>query len=265
MGISYYSIQKQNVLFFFLLISYVSFGQKNGMLKGKIVTNVLGYEPVNIVNLTQGVGVINDTSGDFAIQAAIGDEIVFSSIQFQLKTIVVKESDLQDEYLKIQLYTALNELDSVNITQYALSGDIKNDVKEIPTYEDKLPLWSAAEIKRMGFTWADDAQSPVQNTVLNEGNNQATVSIAALIDLFSGAFGIRDKRSTTEMLVTDFYKEEFFIKKLGIPETEFYDFLDFVREDKSLITILKTKDSLKILEFLMNQSQLYKEKYSIKE
>ncbi len=258
---------QKNIFHLFFFISLLSFGQNNLWLEGRIVVKTLELEAVNIVNLTKEIGTISNSLGYFKIKAEPGDQIVFSSIQFQLKKLVITKEDLQSDNFTVFLEPEVNELDEVRISEYILSGDIQKDIQEIPTYEDRLPLWNAAQIKEMRIVWQDDAQSPVKNIALGQGSNQASVSIdiGILINLISGAFKNKSKHIESKTQITDFYKEEFFIKELEIPETEFYNFLDFLNEEKNLKTVLKTNDNLKILEFLIKQVKIFKEKYTIKE
>ncbi|WP_108803456.1 hypothetical protein [Aquimarina sp. Aq107] len=258
---------QKNIFHLFFFISLLSFGQNNLWLEGRIVVKTLELEAVNIVNLTKEIGTISNSLGYFKIKAEPGDQVVFSSIQFQLKKLVMTKEDLQSDDFTVFLEPEVNELDEVRISEYILSGDIQKDIQEIPTYEDRLPLWNAAQIKEMRIIWQDDAQSPVKNIALGQGSSQASVSIdiGILINLISGAFKNKSKHIESKTQITDFYKEEFFIKELEIPETEFYNFLDFLNEEKNLKTVLKTNDDLKILEFLIKQVKIFKEKYTIKE
>ncbi|SEL24555.1 hypothetical protein SAMN04487910_2143 [Aquimarina amphilecti] len=256
---------RKNILFLFLLITFLGFGQKSSLLKGKIIVDTLELEAVNIINLTKGTGTINNSLGYFKIKADPGDEIAFSSIQFQLKKHVVTSKDLQSDTFLVFLEPQVNQLDEVRISEYILSGDIQKDIQEIPTYEDRLPLWNAAQIKKMRIVWQDDAQSPVRNIALGGGNSQASISIdiGILVNLVSRAFKKRSKQIESTGEITDFYREEFFVEELKIPETEFYNFLDFIKEKSEIKVILKTKDELKILDFLMDQSEVFKKKYNI--
>ncbi|MDH7448380.1 hypothetical protein [Aquimarina sp. 2201CG14-23] len=247
-------------------ITFSGLAQKTSILKGRIITDTIQLEAIHVVNYTQEIGAITDKSGYFDIMANPGDKIIFSSVQFSIKEYIVTEKDIQEENLLIFLEPLVNELDEVQISQYSLSGDIKKDIKKIPTYEDNLPLWNAKQLKNLGVTRPNDAQSPVENLVLGNGNSQASISIdlGLLINLISGVFKKKPEEVASKTHVLDFYKEEFFIKELKIPETEFYNFLDFLNEETGMRYILTSKDGLKILEFLIHQSEKFKEKNKIR-
>lgn len=248
-----------------LSISSLSFGQQNLWLKGQIVVNELEPEAINIVNLTKEIGTISGKSGYFEIPANPGDVVVFSSVQFTLKRLKITEEQLRSGHYKVFLEPEVNRLDEVHISQNSLTGDIRKDIKEIPTYEKNLPFWNAQQLKQMGVARPNDAQSPVENTVLKTGNEGAGVSIdlVEFIQAISSVFQKKNKKDSTEITISQYYKEEFFIKELKIPAMEFYNFMDFLDQETEIQTILSTKDGLKILEYLMLQSNIFRDKYNI--
>ena len=50
--------------------------------QGQIIADSIGFTQVNIVNLTQEIGTVNNTKGEFIIDAEEGDKIMFSSVQY---------------------------------------------------------------------------------------------------------------------------------------------------------------------------------------
>lgn len=253
-------------LVFLLCIPFLGCTQETSILKGHIVVDALQLEAINIVNRTQEIGTINDSSGYFEIRAQVGDIIEFSSIQFQSKTHIVLQADLDFGYLKVILQPLVNELEEVYISQYSLSGDLEKDLMTIPQHHQNFPLWSAKELKIMRVARPNDAQSPVENMVMgDEIRAIGAIDLSLLIDLFSGAFRNKEKEIEKGLDVTDFYEEAFFINHLNIPETEFYNFIDYLNEETGVKFMLKRGDKLKVLEFLMHHVLKFKEKYRIKE
>lgn len=258
-------LMKRYTSILLLLISFLSLGQQNSWLKGQIIVNALELEAINIVNLTKEIGAISGKFGYFEIPADPGDVVVFSSVQFKLKKLQITEEQLRSEHYKVFLEPEVNTLDEVHVSQYSLTGDIQKDLDDIPTYEKNLPFWNAEQLKQMGVARPNDAQSPVENTVLKTGNEGAGVSIDLIgfIQVVSGIFKKKSKEDSSEIPLNQYYKEEFFIKELNIPETEFYNFMDFLDQETEIQTILSTRDGLKILEYLMFQSKVFRDKYSI--
>ncbi|MBW1296161.1 carboxypeptidase-like regulatory domain-containing protein [Aquimarina litoralis] len=260
-------LMKINALILFLFFTFSGFGQQTSWFRGQIVVNELELEAVNIVNLTKEIGVVNNKSGYFEIPANIGDVIIFSSVQFKTKKLTITKEQLKSKSYRVFLESEINTLDEVHISQYSLTGDVYKDIEEIPTYEKNLPFWNAEQLKQMGVSRPNDEQSPVENTVLPSGNNQAGISVdlAGLIQAISGIFKKSSKKGNIEIKLTQYYREEFFIKELKIPETELYNFMDFLDQETNINAILSTRDGLKLLEFLIAESIVFKEKYNIEE
>ncbi len=250
----------------FILIGFIScigYGQESNLLKGRIVIDTLKLEAIHIVNKTQEIGVINDTSGFFQIKANPGDIISFSSVQYEVKEHIVTQKDLDSDDFRISLRLSVNQLDEVFVSQHSLTGKIEKDLQKIPTYTENLPFWNAAELKQMGVGTFNDAQSSVKNTVLPDEMDLTPMNLLGIVDLVGKAFKGKRKYIETNFEIADFYKEEFVIEALEIPETSYYDFVDFVNEQPYTVVVLQSNDKLKVLEYLIAKSITFKEKYNI--
>ncbi len=254
--------------FLFLFVLSVGYSQESSILQGKIIADSLQFDAIHVINKTTQKGTISDKFGYFKIKAALGDVLVFSSIQYAIKRHVVSNADLELNNLKIKLERSVNELDEVVVTQYSLTGKLVDDLQEIPTYTENLPFWNAAELKQMGVSGFDDAQSPVKNLILERNNNQlqAKIDLELIFDAVSGIFRKRDNQiySSTRKRV-DYYDEKFIVEILEVPETEYYNFIDFVNEDSRSAFVFKLDDDLKILEYLIEQRDIFIKKYNIKQ
>ncbi len=257
----------RNITFVFIFfISLFGYAQELSVLQGKIVGDSLEIDGMHIINQTQNTGVINDESGSFQIRANPGDTIIFSSIQYAIKQHVVTQKDIDLENFIVKLEHSVNRLDEVFITQHTLTGRIEDDLLQIPTYTENLPFWNAAELKQMGVGTFNDAQSPVQNLVLpnaNGGLAGASVDLKVLAGGLSSIFR-KSKGITPKIEKSVYFNEKIVIEQLEIPETEYYNFVDFINEQPATAIVLNYKDKLKVLEFLMDQSKVFKEKYNIK-
>lgn len=156
----------------------------------------------------------------------------------------------------------VNVLDEVTISQYSLSGELEKYLEGIPTYEQNLPLWGAAELKHLGVDRPNDSQSPVQNLVLPEIRSvRTTVNLWVLREAVGGFLKSRKKnlrRIAKE--IEEVFSEKLLVEKLKIPETNYYDFLDFSKEQPQTVDVIKARDELKSIEYVLDQYQIFTEK-----
>jgi len=257
----------QKVLYFVIsLLSFVGFSQDEDILRGKIRMDTLPSKSINIINVTKGIGTINDRAGFFQIKATKGDTIIFSSVQHQQKAHIVTKQDLKKADLFIQLEVKVNELDEVTISQYNLSGEVKEDLKSIKTYEDKLPMFNAKMLDETPFVHEKGAAT-VRNTTVDHRKNATAFNFIAAGRMVASLFKKKDTRKPKEIRiseVSDFYNSDFLIDELKIPETEVYNFLDYINLQSETNEILKSGNKLIILEYLINQSKLFNSNNSLK-
>ncbi|WP_299223074.1 hypothetical protein [uncultured Aquimarina sp.] len=257
----------QKALYFVIsLLNFVGFSQDADILRGKIVADTLQSKSINIINVTKGIGTINDRSGFFQIKATKGDTIVFSSVQHQRKTHIVTKKDLKEASLSIRLEIKVNELDEVTVSQYDLTGESKEDVKKIKTYEDILPLYSAKVLDLTPFIHEKGAKT-VKNTVITDEMDATPVNIIAVGRMIASLFKKKDTRKSKEIRipeVSDFYNSDFLVSELKIPQTEVYNFLDYINQQSETKEILTSGNKLTILEYLINQSKIFNSSNSLK-
>lgn len=256
-------MQKIN-LFLFLFAFATAYTQETSMLSGRIIADSLQSDAIHVINKTKEIGTISNESGYFEIKATKGDTLVFSSIQYALRQHIVSDNDFVSNNLRIRLEPSVNQLDEVLVRQYSLTGKLEEDLQEIPTYTENLPFWNARELKQMGVSGFDDAQSPVKNLVLQDEMEATPINLMSLVNLAVKSVKGKGKLTVPNFEIVDFYDEKFIIEILEVPETEYYNFIDFVNEDARTAFVLKMDDKLKILEYLMGQRDVFVEKYNIK-
>ncbi|GAA0716531.1 hypothetical protein GCM10009430_12320 [Aquimarina litoralis] len=250
---------KKELYVVFSLLGLVGYAQEKDVLHGKILTDTLQPQSINIINLTKGLGTINDDVGYFQIKAEEGDTIVFSSVQHYQKTHIVTKKDLKKANLAILLVTKVNELDEVIVSQYDLSGEVKEDIKKIETYEDNLPMFNAKVLDETPFI-KEMGVKTVKNRVIVDEMDATPVNLIAVGRMVASLFKKKDKTNhgnTRIRKITDFYQATFIVEELEIPATELYNFLDYINEQAETKKILKTGDELRVLEHLIQQSKIF--------
>lgn len=124
---------KQILLFIMLFFSFLSYSQPKArrVVTAQIVADSLDVSNVTVLNLNSKIHAISDAQGKFTIYAAENDTLQFSSIAFNSRKIVLSESDLELDMIKIRLRGAVNQLEEVIVYRVKLSGDLAFDSKKI--------------------------------------------------------------------------------------------------------------------------------------
>ena len=247
---------KKYFIVVFLLIQNLFFGQTE-YLRGEILADSLQGYAINIVNFTQKLGTTNDESGYFTIPAAINDSIIFSSVQYEIKTIVINEEHLNG-IQKFYLYPIIEQLPEVNISNITLSGDIEKDSKNVE-------IKPFVNNQNLGLPYKDIEQPTQEERRLYTAmSSSGFVSVDYIINLISGKIKKlkRNKRiSDYEETVkkgTEAFVERFFVEDLEIPEDLIEDFIYFSSEDEKFKALLQLSSKLDLLEFLQTKAAEYK-------
>ncbi|PKV49798.1 hypothetical protein ATE84_1836 [Aquimarina sp. MAR_2010_214] len=242
------------ILFLFLIISLQTFGQSE-TLQGKIMADSLQGYAINIVNFTKEIGTTNDEQGFFEIPASPGDSIVFSSVQYQIRSIIVKQDQIEDKKITIVLYPIVQQLEQVKISNIELSGNLDKDLGavELQPFVDNRTLGlpfsdkpQPTKAERRIYT----ARSGIIDRPINylSGKLKKLKRIKALEDLDV----IVQKGETT-------FNTTFFIDELKLPEDLITDFMYYCAKDDYFKNLLTNSKRLTLVEFFQNKVISYKE------
>ncbi|MDH7445044.1 hypothetical protein [Aquimarina sp. 2201CG14-23] len=238
---------------FFLVALNHTFGQSQ-KLRGFIVADSLEGFAINIVNYTKKLGTTNDARGFFEIPASVHDSIIFSSVQYEVISIIVSENDLNNENLQVRLYPIVQKLDQVRVSNISLSGNINNDTKDIEVtpfvsnrslglpFKDRDP---PTQVERRIYT----AKSGIIDRPINylNGTLKKLKRIKAIEDLDK----VIQKGKTT-------FNTSFFVDDLGLSENLIVDFMYYCAEDEYFENLLENSKRFSLLEFFQQKVILYK-------
>lgn len=121
-------------LLFLLLIFCVfssGFSQQRQDLTGRILNDSIGETFVNIVNITAETGTVNERDGSFSITVKENDSILFSSVQFENKYVVITKEILARNFLEVALLEEVNRLETVHLNNIKLTGNLEGDIQGI--------------------------------------------------------------------------------------------------------------------------------------
>ncbi len=225
----------------FILLCQISLGQNSSykILKGKVFSSVKYLNDVYVINIQTDKAVSTTDGGFFEISVAIGDTLMFSSMQIEAEKIVINKEDFEKDLLLVHLKPHINKLDELIIVKYnhinAYSlGIIQKPAKNYSPAERRLKTASGADI---------------------EGNTDGTTGASAGLDpLFSWMSGrtamLRKELlvETKELLlkqIENWFSKNYFISKLKISDENVMGFLYFAVENIELQACLKSKNKVK--------------------
>ncbi|MDY8138631.1 hypothetical protein [Aquimarina sp. 2201CG5-10] len=245
---------KTLLICFFITISFHGFSQSQ-ILKGRIVADSIEGYAINIVNFTKEIGSTNDENGFFRISASVKDSIVFSSVQYEIKSIVITQEDLEKEVLEISLKPIVRQLEQVRVSNIGLTGNLSKDATVVelqPFVNNKnlgLPfgdIKQPTQAERKIYT----AKSGILDRPINylNGKLKKLKRIKALEDLDR----LVEKGETT-------FNTAFFVEALKLPENLITDFMFFCAEDEYFKDLLGNSKRLTLVEFFEKKVIFYKE------
>jgi hypothetical protein len=226
---------QQNILNIILfLISFSMFSQDNDRKnwKGKVSAPAQSLEGIYVLNLTSKKETATKEGGYFTIPAKEGDSIMFSSIQFKGKTIVLDSKSWEDGLYFVKLETLINQLDEVMVVQYkgfdAYSmGIIPKPAKVYTPAERKLRTATGLDAK-VGLS--------------------SSMTIDPLFNMLSGRTAMLKRNVEVEKKerwidhIENLFEEEYFTEKLKIPAEHVKGFQFFVVENDKFVKTLSFKN-----------------------
>ena len=67
----------------------VLYAQDRIPIKGKLIYRNVNVVAANVVNINAQINTITDGEGEFEIPVKVGDEIIFSSVQYMIRTVKI--------------------------------------------------------------------------------------------------------------------------------------------------------------------------------
>ncbi len=239
------------------LIPFLSVGQEE--IQGRI-TNTTDVAGIHILNKNSRYNTITDHRGNFSIRAHVWDTLVFSSIHYMPKKVVVNPEIYESKVVIVSLQELVNELDEVFIGP-SLTGNISSDLKNIKTTK---PL-NFDDVGIPGFKGKPEEKiAPIAPVI------PVSVNLEALYKHLSGYYRklrLRRKWEAQNITVSKIlfvYDATFFKESYQIPENRIFDFLLFCIETSSIQEDFKKENYVGVLSIFEEKSLIYLNRLSQK-
>lgn len=239
---------KRAIFFFCLLAHALAFSQETKLLQGKIYADSsLTDVYINIINMTKATGTVNAPSGNFEIEVAVNDSLLFSSVQYEPVKVKVSEEVFERGFLNIWLKENVNELAEVQISNIELTGNLSTDLSNIKVFDQSAVGIAFPTAKRM---------APVERHLSTASGSP----VELLLNTLNGRIKMLKKARENELLAMmvdqgiDTMPMEFYIEDLKLPEHEIINFVHFCAESPEFKTLLASPKRLELIEFYQEKA-----------
>jgi len=233
-------------LSFSILFTTILLGQDRRPLKGSLFYKNTAVVAANVVNNTAQINTITNSEGEFEIEVAVGDEIIFSSVQYKIRAVIITPEILA----KNRLVVSVNE----NITK----------LKEVVvTTEDVERFLDLKEEEFKGFDYEQDKSTRINNKLTDDRvltNGIDFVNIAKLI-----LKAINSKPEEEQMRIKPsevlplVFEASFFEQDLELKKDQVVGFLEYIDTQMKTSALLKQSQQFQLIDYLISQSKTYKD------
>lgn len=243
------------VLILFLFSDIASYAQEIKLLKGEIVTDSIPASGIHIVNLTRENGTTSDFSGRFEIRAALGDQILFSSVQLENRQLVVNHTQFDSGKIEVKLHPARNELDEISISDLKLSGYLEKDVFRIKIFDRN----------KFGIPFAAEKPTQIERHLHTASTSAGGIPMDLLLNTLNGKIAMLKKaKANDEMVilvkeVLNRVGEEFFISEFKILQSEIVNFIYYCARAPEFSQVVNAGNNLELIEYLRRKIDPFKE------
>ena len=234
----------KKILFLILIIQF-SYSQNRELIQGKVIYRNIDVPAANVINNTAQSSTITNDQGEFEIYAKEGDEIIFSSVQYIIRTVRVNKEILENKRIIVQINQRVRELDEIVVTP-------ENTQKFLDLKEEQFK----------GFDYIADKSTKIQNVLTD---NRQVVNGLNFVNIFKLLSSIVDGKSDEEKLniipseVLPYVLEEnFFSGVLELESFEINDFLSKLDSDTEMKNLILEKNQFLIIDYLLNKADTYK-------
>jgi hypothetical protein len=199
-----------------------------------------------VVNNTAQLNTITDGEGAFEIPVKLGDEVIFSSVQYLIRTVTISPEILKKNRLIVTVNEKINALEEIVITPYNTEKFL--DLKE-------------EEFK--GYDYERDKSTALENITMTQGQLRNGLNLINIAKLVANAIQNKTEEEKQKIkpseILTYVFNDEFFNDDLGLKNDEVTGFLEHIDKNLPSQQLLKTGKQFQLIDFLIAESKTYRD------
>ena len=215
-------------------------------LRGKVLYQDSSVVAANILNTNSENATITDDNGEFAIEVKLGDELIISSVQYEIRAIIITKGILQRNRLVVDVNEKITALDEVVVS---------------PTRPEKFLDLQEEEFKKFDYT--SDKSTRVENEILRKNQLYEGVDFVNIFKLMYKSLRKKKADEGDEFtyapsdVIRQIYPDTFFTEELNVPQDQIGLFLEFIDDRLEAKDLLKKENEFQLMDFLIKQSEKF--------
>lgn len=226
-------------------------GQERKLIKGQLIYRNHNVVAANVVNNTAQLNTITDAEGAFEIPVALEDEVVFSSVQYLIRTVEITPEILKKNRLIITVNEKINALEEVVVTP-------ENTEKFLDLKEEEFE----------SYDYNKDKSTKLENTIVTQGQLRNGLNIINIAKLIAKAVSNKSQEEKQKLkpseILTYVFSDEFFVNDLALKNDQVTGFLEHIDKNLPSQQLLKTGQQFQLIDYLISESQKYIDKLNEK-
>ena len=226
-------LQKARYILLLVFISNFLFSQERNFktIVGEVLNDTINVSGIHVINSSSGGKTITDSDGFFKVGVRENDSIFFTSVQIKTQMIIIEKSVYEADSIKVYLEPIVNELESVTVSPFNLSGDLFADMKQVEekevfNFDDAgIPGFKGKGKEKIAYK---NSASILVNVILLP---IMPLDIDGIYKQLSGYYDtlrkarVLESRSGAVVDIIQFYGVDFFINNYNLEINDVYEFV----------------------------------------
>jgi len=235
---------KKTFLLIIILFSITLYSQKREFIKGKLLYKNTNVPAANVINNSAQFATITDSNGEFEIPVIEGDEVIFSSVQYKIRTIKVSSEMIRKRRIIVSVNESITELDEVVVT---------------PGNTEKFLDLKEEEFK--GFDYSNDKSTKIENKLTDNRVMSNGIDFVNVTKLILKALSNNNKKDKSTIKPSEIlpyvFDDIFFLQDLDLKQDQITGFLEYIDNKIPSEELLKQSQKLQLIDFLIKESEKY--------
>lgn len=222
-------------------------GDERVILRGKVLYRNVNVPNENVINSTSQRATITNDNGEFAIRVKLNDEIVFTSINYQIEVVKITQQILDNNRLVVEVNEKVTELDEVVVSPENQKKFLELQNEDFKKFEYETD--QTTEVVNI-------AEDKITRGIMTDGINFVNIFKALVNTKKDDATEDKKPLKVSEVLRL-VYDDEFFVLDLNIPQDQIDAFLIYCDEKIPPRSLMKKDNEFELIDFLVTQSNIF--------